>query len=210
MAAVQNGAVQQDPEPQRWQEVLEVAARRFFEQGYEATAVSQIAKDLGITKGSLYHYISSKDDLLFAIIDEMHRLTNELLERVISTEGEPLDQLWHYFVGSVKLNVDHLHASTLIYRDISRLTPGRRDKVVEARDRLQTYVRAQLKAAQDAGQLYNDLDVNLSSIQMFSVVNSIYQWYSPTGQLAPDVVARSIATFVIRGVARDSWTPPSV
>jgi len=45
----------------------------FVEKGYDATGLTELASRIGLLKGSLYHYIATKDDLLFAIIDHVHR-----------------------------------------------------------------------------------------------------------------------------------------
>jgi AcrR family transcriptional regulator len=52
----------------RWDELVAVAAEVFGEKGYRATTLSEIADRLGILKGSLYHYIETKEDLLFEVL----------------------------------------------------------------------------------------------------------------------------------------------
>ena len=46
---------------------------RFHEKGYEATSIQDIADAVGILKGSLYYYITSKEDLLFEILEDVHQ-----------------------------------------------------------------------------------------------------------------------------------------
>ena len=58
------------PRRRREREVLDVAARLFHERGYADTSVQDIADELGILKGSLYHYIEVKEDLLFRLLGE--------------------------------------------------------------------------------------------------------------------------------------------
>jgi AcrR family transcriptional regulator len=42
------------------------------ERGYSAATVQVIADELGILKGSLYHYIDTKEDSLYRLLDEVH------------------------------------------------------------------------------------------------------------------------------------------
>ena len=49
----------------RWQELLEISARIFAQKGYRSTTLQDIADEFGVLKGSLYHYIRSKDDILY-------------------------------------------------------------------------------------------------------------------------------------------------
>lgn len=192
----------------RWREVVDSSARLFYERGYESTSVNDIATALGITKGSLYHYIASKDDLLFAIIDDIHRLTEESLLQHRQEEGDALSRLWLYFTGHVRLNIDHLHASTLIYRDMDHLDPERRRRIVAIRDELQDHVRGLVETGITEGSVQPDLDVRLASFHMFGVANGIYQWFRPQGEENADLITRSVATFIIRGVSARPWSPP--
>ena len=56
------------PRPSRWPDIVEAAAHAFRERGFAATSLEDIATEVGIWKGSLYHYIDSKEDLLFAVV----------------------------------------------------------------------------------------------------------------------------------------------
>ncbi len=56
----------------RRQEILDVAARMFYEKGYDATSTRDIAEAAGLLKGSLYYYVETKEDFLFEIIRQSH------------------------------------------------------------------------------------------------------------------------------------------
>jgi AcrR family transcriptional regulator len=196
-------------EPTRWPEVVAEAARLFYEQGYESTSVNDLARALKITKGSLYHYVSSKEELLFAIIDQMHALTVDLLASDEDRDGDALQRLWRYFVGHVRLNTDNLYATTLIYRDFDHLSGERRGRIVAIRDELEANVRDLIAEAIREGLAYPGTDVHLASIQMFVVANGIYRWYRPAGTQSPEDVSRTVATFAVRGIASGPWSPPT-
>ena len=58
------------PRPSRWNDIVEAAAEAFRTKGFAATSLEDIASAVGIWKGSLYHYIDTKEDLLFAVVRE--------------------------------------------------------------------------------------------------------------------------------------------
>jgi AcrR family transcriptional regulator len=62
--------------------ILEVAQRRFTEQGYEGTSLREIAEDLGFTKAALYYHFQSKDQILEALLAPMEDMVAELLARL--------------------------------------------------------------------------------------------------------------------------------
>jgi len=51
--------------------IRDVALRLFAEQGYHAVSISQIAKEAGISKGLMYNYFESKEDLLKSIMEQI-------------------------------------------------------------------------------------------------------------------------------------------
>ena len=57
---------------ERWQEVVDAAAKVFAEKGYRAATLRDIAAELGMLKGSLYYYIETKEDLLYELLRRVH------------------------------------------------------------------------------------------------------------------------------------------
>ena len=69
--------------------MVDAAAELFYQRGYASTTVIDISEALNITKGTLYYYVKSKEDLLFAIISETHEMTNANLRRSQQVQGTP-------------------------------------------------------------------------------------------------------------------------
>ena len=61
----------------RKEEILTVALHKFARDGYEAVSVSQIAGELGMTKGALYRHYKSKRDIFDSIVQRMEQQDNE-------------------------------------------------------------------------------------------------------------------------------------
>lgn len=77
--------------------ILEVAARLFAEQGYHATGVAGILRGVGVKSGSLYHFFTSKEDLLVAVMRRhLDSLRPRILERA-EAESATDDPLEHVF-----------------------------------------------------------------------------------------------------------------
>ncbi len=56
---------------ERYAEFLDVAQRLFYSKGYEQTSVQQIINEVGVSKGTFYHYFASKAELLDALVERM-------------------------------------------------------------------------------------------------------------------------------------------
>jgi AcrR family transcriptional regulator len=73
------------------EELARVSVELFSSQGYARTSVQQIVDAAGVTKGALYHYFNSKDDLLFDIYDRILTLQHHNLTE-ITVRGLPVEQ----------------------------------------------------------------------------------------------------------------------
>jgi AcrR family transcriptional regulator len=87
------------------------ACKVFFEKGYHPTTIRDIAKACRMSMGQLYHYIRSKDDVLYLIHKHMHRvwydhLTRSNLEQIedpMQKFSEALNQILQFQIENKKL-----------------------------------------------------------------------------------------------------------
>lgn len=69
--------------------ILETALELFAQSGYMGTSMSDIAKELGITKGALYKHYTSKQEILDSIVERMNKMDYERAEAYEMPETEP-------------------------------------------------------------------------------------------------------------------------
>src|SRR5688572_1046747 len=98
--------------------VLRRAVDLFNRQGYDATSVGDIARDLGVTKSAIYHHVPSKEHLLAAALDEaLDGLSSAVDCAAAAVSGtSAYDRLRTVVEESVTILVDHLPAVTLLLR----------------------------------------------------------------------------------------------
>lgn len=101
---------------ERKAEIVETAERLFLEHGYEETPVELIIKEIGIAKGTFYHYFRSKDELLDTFVDKLiNEVMTTLKKLTEEEEGDALMKMFRvstYFrtlaIGKEKLT-DYIH-----------------------------------------------------------------------------------------------------
>lgn len=184
----------------RRQEYIDAAATVFYQRGYDTATVGDIAEALDVTKAALYYYFDSKEALLYEIIREMHLVNLANLETAEAHTGSARVRLSKYFTGHAEVNLAHLEKATVVYRDLGYLSDERRREIVVLRDKTQAFVRDLLVEAVSEGAVCTLADIGLTSIEMFTTVNSVFSWYQPTGALQPKQAARHVADFVIAGI----------
>ncbi len=103
------------------QNILRQAARLFAEQGYAGTTIIDLADACDSSRGALYHYFESKEDILFHILDGH---VKDLLDRVEAAAGkvaEPLDQLRAIIAAIVLTNADSVHEQVVLLNHLKQL-----------------------------------------------------------------------------------------
>jgi AcrR family transcriptional regulator len=190
----------------RQQEILEAAARVFHEKGYESTSIQDIADSVGILKGSLYYYITSKEDLLFEIIQGVHEEALKNLERTAAVEGDALQKIRAFVVVHFTHNALNLVKMAVFFQDFRSLNGERRQVIVEERDLYDNFLRDLIRQGQDEGIVCPDIEPKLAAITVLGMMNWIYHWYRPGGELSAPEIANAYADFVVAGLACDRAT----
>jgi len=190
----------------RQQEILEAAARVFHEKGYESTSIQDIADSVGILKGSLYYYITSKEDLLFEIIQGVHEEALKNLDRTAAVEGDALQKIRAFVVVHLTYNALNLVKMAVFFQDFRSLNGERRKLIVEERDMYDNFLRDLIRQGQDEGIVCPDIEPKLAAITVLGMMNWMYHWYRPGGGLSAPEIANAYADFVVAGLACDRST----
>jgi AcrR family transcriptional regulator len=101
---------------ERRAEIIQTAERLFLEHGYEETPVEMIIKEIGIAKGTFYHYFKSKDDLLDELVEQLIvEVTGNLTRITETSEGNALEVMSkvNYYFRNLAISkqrlTDYLH-----------------------------------------------------------------------------------------------------
>jgi AcrR family transcriptional regulator len=182
--------------------VLRRAIELFNTQGYDATSIGDLARDLGLTKSAIYHHVDSKEALLSAALDEALDGLGAALDAAVG--GDPassaLERLRTAVEKSVHLLVDHLPAVTLLLR--VRGNSGVELAALERRRVIDEKLATLVRAAVAEGSVRADIDPDVISRLLFGTVNSLVEWWRPDGPVSADVLARSVAGLTFEGLAR--------
>lgn len=187
----------------RRQELIDAAARIFQDKGYEAASIQDVADALGILKGSVYYYIDSKEDLLFAAIQEVHESALANTETIRALDEDPLTLIRLFIESHVKHVSDNLVKATVFFHDFRSLDPARRDYIVKERDSYDLFLRDLITRGQGEGQICKDIDPKLATLALLGMMNWTYQWYRVGGGMDPSQIGRQFADLALAGLACD-------
>jgi len=192
------------PEPvSRFPEIVNAAAELFRTQGYADTSIEDIANVVGILKGSVYHYIHTKEDLLFAIIDEIYARTEAKSKQVSAFTGGPVEQL-DLFIDLHMEDVGELAAKVAVFATEYRSLPEDRRRQVQARrDTYEDLLRSIIRKGQRQGAFVDSLDARLTAIGILQMLNGTYQWYRSDGPRSMRDITREYKKLIFRGLLTD-------
>lgn len=189
---------------ERYDQIYETAARLFYEKGYASTSLQDLANAVGLQKGSLYHYISSKEDLLFGITEYAHSFFLELVEGTEDPDLSPLENLERTFRAHAEFAAEHFHVTAAFYNDRSALSLERQQRVVQTRDAYEGKLRQLVRDGQAAGEIAADLDPRMAVFGVLGMINWINQWYRPNGPTTPAQIADTFASLSARALRATS------
>lgn len=86
--------------------ILDAAFKLMSAKGYDSTSISQIANEAGVSKGLMYNYFHSKEDLLKALIDRTLRDGDKIMEGVFSDDPrETLENVFRWYFNELRNNL---------------------------------------------------------------------------------------------------------
>lgn len=184
----------------RRDEVFETAGRLFLEKGYQAASIQDIADSLGMLKGSLYYYISTKEDVLYEIIQSYHDETRIYFEEIVRSDEPVVAKLRRFIETETVHTARHLVRSTLFFTEWRSLSPERREVIIGERDRHDHFVQDCITQAQDLDHFRPEINSRLASYGVLGMVNSVYRWYRDDGPNTAEEIGREFADILIRGM----------
>lgn len=183
----------------RWQELLQISADIFARKGYKSTTLQDIADGFGVLKGSLYHYIRSKDDLLYEVVKSVMAPGLASLREHADAPGlDPVERLRAAVRGHVLYLIDNLVETTVLLHEFDQLPPERQADL-PIREYQDLLTRLVAEAATDP-RLKPDIDPQLTALAILGATNWVYRWYRPGGSRSPERIADYYAGLLVDGL----------
>lgn len=163
----------------RYEVLIEAAADIFQRQGYDATSLQQIADAVGILKGSVYHYIDTKEDLLYAIIERNHDQITQNNSQWRELVQDPMAALESFIAGHLRESMRNPVYTSVFIRDFRALSSERSQVIRKTQDAYAAEFRDLVVAARDQGRLRSDVEPAWASRAVFGMTNWVSYWFKP-------------------------------
>lgn len=185
---------------QREKEILDAAAEVFSRKGYAAANVEDVAARVGMLKGSLYYYISSKEDLLYRLTRSIHFEAFETFDRSQRVGGSAADRLDSLVRLHFETTAGNVTKTRVFYTEFAHLKGERYDEIVGLRRRYEALVEQLIREGQDDRLFCVERDPHVMMLAILTLLNSVQMWYRADGKSPVEHLSEEYASFVVNGL----------
>ena len=176
-------------------QILDASVRVFAHKGFHTCRVGDIAEEAGVSHGLLYHYFSSKDEVLEAVFRENWSVLVERIEAVEVTDEPAREQLRHVTAILLRTWLHQPDVVRVVVREIAR-SPEVQSRIGELVKPIEA-IRRIIEQGQRTGEFRSDVDPQLAGTIFYGGIDEILTaWVLGQEPDGPDDVAAAERTLV--------------
>jgi len=175
------------------------AAKIFNKKGFLQTNMDDIAVAAKTSKGGIYHYFSSKDELLFFILNTYLDLILKDLDLELGKIKDSFSKIQFIICRHIGLYTNNLAESKILLHEAHCL-PSKYYKTIAAKERKYYQIVSDVLSGFFGGQIGRDR-LPVITFLLFGMCNWIYFWYDPKGVVNPEELSKHIWTVFLKGVS---------
>ncbi|WP_249144022.1 TetR/AcrR family transcriptional regulator [Bradyrhizobium lablabi] len=186
--------------PKTLEAIRKAGVRLIFEHGYEAMSLRQLAAEVGIQVGSLYNHISTKQELLFDLVqDHINDLLREL-DLALEGRTDPADQLRAFVAFHVTYHMSRKREVFIANSELRSLESKNYDAVVSLRGAYEQRLARILADGVSEGA-FEVVDIQVATFAILALLTGLCTWYRPGGRLTKEAIIAAHEKLVLSGVA---------
>jgi AcrR family transcriptional regulator len=176
--------------------IMDSAAALFAKVGYPAAKLQDVAEACGATKSMLYHYFPTKDDLLFAMLQEHLQQLTLAMEESLAGGGTPRERLQRMIEAYTQKSAQSRRRHMVAMNDVKFLPRAKQRPLIEQQRRLVDLV----------AQLLRELNPGLPedvykpyTMMLVGMLNWADFWYRPSGPVKPQELCDRMTRLFLKG-----------
>jgi AcrR family transcriptional regulator len=184
-------------------QILEASAVLIAERGFAATSLQDIADAVGVSRPALYHYVSSKDEILARLTDGLMTSAGAGI-RVAMKEKLPADQQLALLVRALTLPIAESPGRfrLLLTRDYS-VQPEARERLRELERTVARSLGSIIERGIDEG-LFRRCDPRTATFAVLGMINWVAWWYTPGGKQTIEHLTDSLVDMALASLRTES------
>jgi len=190
--------------------IAKVAAKLFNTKGYLETNMDDIGNGAKLSKGGIYHYFSSKDEILFFLLDNyMNIILQDLEESLQNVAGHSSSRIEFIISRHIRIYTQNAPESKVLLHEAHCL-PSKYYKIIAEKERRYYQI-----VAKDLSNFFGSKSgvtkgqITVLTFLLFGMCNWIYSWYNPKGAVTAEELSKTIFAVFLDGVRKYSGSRPS-
>lgn len=191
----------------RLDDIISSAAELFDQAGYSNVSMEEIAEAVGLAKPSLYHYVKSKEEILYLT----HRAFMAVAFRALRSRPETLSAesaVRAVISDIISVIADHRPLVRVFFEHYRDLGKREQRTVFEQRDAYASALIDTIKRGIKNGEFRRTADPTIVALGIFGMCNWAYQWYDPRGALTPHEISEMFSDMVLAGIRSEARRSP--
>ncbi|WP_249159227.1 TetR/AcrR family transcriptional regulator [Bradyrhizobium tropiciagri] len=185
--------------PKTLEAIRKAGVRLIYEHGYEAMSLRQLAAEVGIQAGSLYNHISTKQELLFDLVqDHINDLLREL-DLALEDKGNPVEKLRAFVAFHVTYHMTRKREVFIANSELRSLDGKNYDAIVALRGVYEQRLAQILVDGVSDGD-FEVVDIQVATFAILALLTGLCTWYRPGGRLTREAIIAAHEKLVLSGV----------
>jgi len=185
--------------PKTLEAIRKAGVRLIYEHGYEAMSLRQLAGEVGIQAGSLYNHISTKQDLLFNLVqDHINDLLRQL-DHALAGKADPVEKLRAFVAFHVTYHMTRKRETFIANSELRSLEPKNYEAIVALRGAYEQRLAQILTDGVSEG-IFEVVDVQVATFAILALLTGPCTWYRPGGRLTKEAIVAAHEKPVLTGV----------
>ena len=180
-------------------EIIDASAQIFSQKGYHGTSMQDIAGAVNLQKASLYHHVSSKQEILFELLNRGLRLLTEEVEKSIDIACSPDENLHQAIAAYLTALTEHQDVTSVLLLEYRSLEPKYLKRHIIERDRFEQLWR-NLIASGVQEKIYSCDDPSMAARVLLGVMNWTVTWFRSDGPMSAGEIADQITDLYLLGL----------
>jgi AcrR family transcriptional regulator len=181
------------------QKIKSIAIQLFYQKGYHACSISNIAERAGIQKSSIYYHYMNKEELLFDILKETMDNLNGALQEIMNKTEDTAEQLQAIIRNHLRFHMERQKEVIISDSELRGLTADNLRSIIRLRDNYDNKIKEIIKKGIDEG-IFINMDPRVVSNAIITMCSQTSTWFNPLGNLSKDEIIDIYTKIIFDGL----------
>lgn len=177
--------------------LLDAAGTAFADRGFHATTTRDIAAAAGMSPAAVYVHHESKEDVLFALSLDGHRVTEDLIRAAVASAPEPAGQLTAVVAAFSAFQIEQHVMARVVNYELGALSPDHYQQIARLRRTIQREVQGIVERGVSQGT-FATTDPAMAALAILSLCIDIARWYGRDAVRPPEEIAAFYSDLALR------------